>query len=188
MSQAMDVQSASLEKLNNLTLMQSLLQNMETNIYLIEQGSTGQIIQVSNANLFQLAAQYYGDATKWTAIAQANGLSDPVVQATITLTLNNNTRLVVAGFVAPQQSITVTLTTANPLTNAAMTTTYNYSILLTDTLATIALALATLIPGAQAVDNIVLLPTFSAIDFKVLRFLNLVIPQTAPDQGGILQT
>lgn len=35
-------------------------------------------VNVTNPNLFSLAAQYYGDATQWQAIANANGLSDPL--------------------------------------------------------------------------------------------------------------
>jgi hypothetical protein len=36
-------------------------------------------VTVAGGNLFDIAAQQYGDATSWTAIAKANGLSDPVV-------------------------------------------------------------------------------------------------------------
>lgn len=42
-------------------------------------------ITVAGANLFQLAAQYLGDATQWNRIAQLNGLSDPVVEGVVTL-------------------------------------------------------------------------------------------------------
>jgi hypothetical protein len=36
-------------------------------------------ILVAGADLFHLAAQYYGDATQWYRIAIANGLVDPLV-------------------------------------------------------------------------------------------------------------
>lgn len=36
-------------------------------------------------DLYRLAAQYYGDATAWTLIARANGLTDPLIQTDSTL-------------------------------------------------------------------------------------------------------
>ena len=47
--------------------------------------TTTQTIQVQGGNLFQIAAQYLGDATQWNRIAQLNGLSDPVVVGAVTL-------------------------------------------------------------------------------------------------------
>ncbi len=50
-----------------------------------------QVIQVSGGNLFQIAAQYLGDATQWDRIAQLNnvknalGQYDPMITAPITL-------------------------------------------------------------------------------------------------------
>jgi len=46
-----------------------------------------QTITVVGGNLFQIATQAYGDATRWTDIARANGLSDPQLSGTLTLTL-----------------------------------------------------------------------------------------------------
>lgn len=34
-------------------------------------------ITVGSGNLFEIAARYLGDATKWYKIAQLNGMSDP---------------------------------------------------------------------------------------------------------------
>ncbi len=45
------------------------------------------VIVVAGGNLFTLAAQYLQDATQWIRIAQANGLSDPVVQGVTTLVI-----------------------------------------------------------------------------------------------------
>lgn len=42
-------------------------------------GGSGKSITVSGANLFRIAEQEYGDATAWTGIARANGLTDPEV-------------------------------------------------------------------------------------------------------------
>jgi hypothetical protein len=186
MSEAMDVQAQELEKLNNLLLMQSLLTNMETNIYLIEQGSVGKTITVSNANLFQLAAQYYGDATKWTAIAQANGLSDPMIEATINLRIAslNVQNIIFSGFVAPQQTISITFKELELLGEPLKT--YEYSVSPSDTLFTVTAAMSRLIQNSSYNENILTLPSYSNLSFKVSRFFNLIIPQTAQDTGGIL--
>ncbi len=40
---------------------------------------SAQTITVVGGNLFALAAVYLNDATQWIRIAQANGLSDPVL-------------------------------------------------------------------------------------------------------------
>jgi hypothetical protein len=42
---------------------------------------------VAGGNLFFLAAQYLQDATQWVRIAQANNLSDPVLQGLTTLVI-----------------------------------------------------------------------------------------------------
>ena len=42
---------------------------------------------VAGGNLFALAAKYLGDATQWVRIAQANQLSDPVLNGVVTLTM-----------------------------------------------------------------------------------------------------
>ncbi|MDR3736031.1 MAG: hypothetical protein P4L10_10910 [Acidobacteriaceae bacterium] len=48
-----------------------------------------QTIQVNGGNLYQLAAQYLGDASQWVRIAIQNNISDPflTVSAPITLTI-----------------------------------------------------------------------------------------------------
>lgn len=48
---------------------------------------SGQVVVVAGGNLFALAAQYLNDATQWIRIAQANGLSDPVLQGVNTLVI-----------------------------------------------------------------------------------------------------
>ena len=42
-------------------------------------------ITVTGGNLFQLAAQQLGDATQSIRIAQANGLSDPMLAGLVSL-------------------------------------------------------------------------------------------------------
>ena len=46
-----------------------------------------QTITVAGGNLFAIAAQLLGDATQWLRIAQANGLSDPMLQGLVTLVI-----------------------------------------------------------------------------------------------------
>lgn len=45
------------------------------------------VIVVAGGNLFFIAAQYLQDATQWVRIAQANNLSDPVLQGLTTLVI-----------------------------------------------------------------------------------------------------
>lgn len=44
-------------------------------------------ITVAGGNLFQIAAQYLGDATQWIRIAQINNLSDPMLSGVVVLTI-----------------------------------------------------------------------------------------------------
>ncbi|HEX4261010.1 MAG TPA: hypothetical protein VHY76_07900 [Acetobacteraceae bacterium] len=44
-------------------------------------------ITVAGGNLFQIAAQELADATQWLRIAQANGLSDPVLVGLVVLNI-----------------------------------------------------------------------------------------------------
>lgn len=41
----------------------------------------------ADGTLFHVAARLYGDAMEWIRIAQANGVSDPTIIGTITLTI-----------------------------------------------------------------------------------------------------
>lgn len=44
-------------------------------------------ITLAGGDLYRLAAQYYRDASLWTVIAQANGLSDPFFSGVVTLVI-----------------------------------------------------------------------------------------------------
>lgn len=46
---------------------------------LISVGSSGAQIVAAGGDLFDLASRAYGDATEWSTIARANGLSDPTI-------------------------------------------------------------------------------------------------------------
>lgn len=49
-------------------------------------------ITVTGGNLFKVAAQYLGDATQWIRIAQANGLSDPMLSGLVSLHIPSTNR------------------------------------------------------------------------------------------------
>lgn len=48
------------------------LEVMQENVNLLKAGNTGNLISTSAQNLYQVAADQYGDATLWYVIAQAN--------------------------------------------------------------------------------------------------------------------
>lgn len=54
-------------------------------------------VTVTGGNLFAVAAQYLGDATQWIRIAQQNGLTDPQLQGTVTLTIPDVNPLATGG-------------------------------------------------------------------------------------------
>ncbi|MGN6536405.1 MAG: hypothetical protein ACTHKQ_11840 [Mesorhizobium sp.] len=56
----------------------------------IPAAATNRVVTVAGGNLFTLAAQYLGDATKWYQIAQANGLTDPMLTGISTLIIPQN--------------------------------------------------------------------------------------------------
>lgn len=61
------------------------LGRMAANIGSVNAGTAK--LTVAGGNLFQIASSQYGDATGWTAIAQANGLSDPQIDGIATLSI-----------------------------------------------------------------------------------------------------
>lgn len=66
-----------------LGILDKTIRNMD----LIINGSNGLEITVFNANLYQLALKYYGDAMKWTVIAEANNIYDPQFTSEVPVTL-----------------------------------------------------------------------------------------------------
>lgn len=75
------------QQLTDLYALQNILTLIQKILLLVSQGQTGKVITVNGANLFQLASYYYQDATLWTAIANANKLTDPVIEAGQTMNL-----------------------------------------------------------------------------------------------------
>lgn len=53
-------------------------------------GSGVKTLSLAGGNLFEVAANEYGDATAWTGIAQANDLTDPQLAGVNTLTIPTN--------------------------------------------------------------------------------------------------
>lgn len=183
MSEAMNKQAADLTNLNNMYNLINLLQNMILNIGLIEEGTIGQVLTVANANLYQIAAQQYGDATQWTVIANANGLSDPMIESTLSATVSNNTigytTIEIDGMPLSPQSITF-------IVNGQI---YTYNVSSTDTLNSITTNMAKFIKNAFAIANMVFFPNPYTVSNTVTieRIISLVIPQQASVRsGGIL--
>lgn len=87
MTQTNDVIATEMEQLYAMYAIQAILQQIYDNLALISEGAQGQVITVNNVSLYQLAAKYYGDADEWTTIAQANGLTDPMITTVMTLTI-----------------------------------------------------------------------------------------------------
>jgi hypothetical protein len=64
-------------QLPELYELQSISKRMQANLHLIQSPTSSKAVVVGGGNLYQIAAQQYGDAGRWTDIAKANGLSDP---------------------------------------------------------------------------------------------------------------
>lgn len=81
----MSEQVVSFERQPALLSLQSVTGRMVGNL----SGPSGnsRSITVAGGNLFDIASQQYGDATSWTAIAKANGLTDPVISGVQKLTV-----------------------------------------------------------------------------------------------------
>lgn len=80
MSVAFSAQISAVTQQTNLAQLSGVLGRMNAN--LTAAGSSDNVVTVGGGNLFSLAASEYGNANDWTAIAQANDLSDPFVDGT----------------------------------------------------------------------------------------------------------
>ncbi len=65
----------------------SVAARMQANLALTGASATAKTVTVGGGSLYDVAAQQYGDATRWTDIAQANNLSDPSLTGIETLTI-----------------------------------------------------------------------------------------------------
>ncbi len=62
-----------------LYALQSTLGRMQANVAAAMPGASAKTMPVNGGNLQAIAAQQYGDATLWPAIAKINGLTDPML-------------------------------------------------------------------------------------------------------------
>lgn len=82
---ALTTQVGQVFQLVYLQKISGLLGRMSNN--LASANSSPNTIAVAGGNLYQIAEEQYGDATAWTTIANANGLTDPFVQGVQTLVI-----------------------------------------------------------------------------------------------------
>jgi hypothetical protein len=57
------------------------------NLALVSAPTSARAITVGGGDLFTIASQQYGDASRWVDIAKANGLTDPMLTGIHTLTI-----------------------------------------------------------------------------------------------------
>lgn len=70
-------------QMTNLVQLQGVTGRMGANLVAIN--SPQATVTTAGGNLFNIANQQYGDATAWTAIARANGTTDPFIDGIATL-------------------------------------------------------------------------------------------------------
>lgn len=78
-------QVAAFESQPSLLSLQGVMGRMAANLNSVRSNATK--VTTAGGNLQTIAAKQYGDATSWTGIAKANGLTDPVVSGVQTLTV-----------------------------------------------------------------------------------------------------
>ncbi len=76
-----------------LVLLSSALGRMSSNLSLINGPANARSIAVSATSLYRVAADQYGDATAWSAIAKANNIVDPEIPGVSVLTIPNSPNL-----------------------------------------------------------------------------------------------
>ncbi|MDZ5448962.1 hypothetical protein [Labrys sp. ZIDIC5] len=58
----------------------------------IQSPITSRVVTVAGGNLFQVAAEQLGEATRWNDIAALNGLRDPFLTGVVTLKIPSGIR------------------------------------------------------------------------------------------------
>lgn len=81
----MAAQVGAMTQLPKLYNLQSVLSRMGGTIGTI--GTSGSKVTTAGGNLYQMAANAYGDAMAWPTIAKANGLTDPILSGVQTVTV-----------------------------------------------------------------------------------------------------
>jgi hypothetical protein len=74
-------------QLPELYELRSICARMQVNMPLVSTPTSAKTITVGGGDLYTIASQQYGDATRWTDIAAANGITDPVLTGINTLTI-----------------------------------------------------------------------------------------------------
>ena len=77
----------SVAQLPALYEIQALAMRMQANLALVGASATSKMVTVGGGTLYDVAAQQYGDGTRWSDIAQANGLTDPALSGIQTLSI-----------------------------------------------------------------------------------------------------
>ena len=67
--------------------LQDVLARLNKNIHAGQAANGARGVTLSAGNLYQVASEQYGDASKWTSIAAANNLTDPQLSGIQTLTI-----------------------------------------------------------------------------------------------------
>jgi hypothetical protein len=78
-------QLSNMQQLNNLYMMRNVCGRMQSNLGAINGSQVS--VATAGGNLFQIAMQQYNDATAWTGIARANGLTNPFITGTDILSI-----------------------------------------------------------------------------------------------------
>jgi len=90
----LDYQEQQIALLNNYRRSLDQLTIMQRNLVTISQPITSKIVPMSSGNLYQVAAEYYGDPYKFNIILDANNLKDVQIKSFINLIIpvvTNNT-------------------------------------------------------------------------------------------------
>jgi hypothetical protein len=74
-------------QLPELYELRSVCARMQVNLALVSAPTSARAITVGGGDLFTIASQQYGDASRWVDIAKANGLTDPMLTGIHTLTI-----------------------------------------------------------------------------------------------------
>jgi len=86
-AQALVAQATAAVQLTALSQLGDIAARVQANLALVANPAGNKQITTGGGNLYQLATQTYGDATRWTDIAQASGLSDPMTPGFNALTV-----------------------------------------------------------------------------------------------------
>jgi hypothetical protein len=86
----MMTQVTAMTQLPALYRLQSVTSRIQTNLNLINAGPNARVVTVGGGTLFDVAAREYGDATKWSAIAEANNLTETNIDTVQRLVIPND--------------------------------------------------------------------------------------------------